>query len=127
MFRNRDSVRKSLFAEYGDVSNVEYKDDSFKSTTTSPLLSGHKQHNAIKIGILLIVIAIVSLSKYGNIHLVTCSHSHTYTTTTAYDPISPCTYRFVVVHRSESCVYGVASYTRARTYCVTTHQQSNAI
>lgn len=61
MIDARHSVRKSLFHEYGDVSSVEYKDDSLKSTS---LLSHKSQHNAIKFGILVIVIAIVTLSKY---------------------------------------------------------------
>lgn len=61
MIEGRNSVRKSLFHEYGDVSSVEFKDDSLKTTS---LLSQKSQHNAIKFGILVIVIAIVTLSKY---------------------------------------------------------------
>lgn len=51
-----------MFHEYGSVSSVEYKDDDSLKTTS--LLSHKSQHNAIKFGILVIVIAIVTLSKY---------------------------------------------------------------
>lgn len=74
MIEARNSVRKSLFHEYGDVSSVEFKDDSLKTT---PLLSHKSQHNAIKFGILVIVIAIVTLSKYCT-ELLLIFHSASY-------------------------------------------------
>lgn len=58
MVGNRNTVRKSLFNDYSDLSKESYYNNSKKLTTHATI-----SHNAIKFGALIILIAVVTMSK----------------------------------------------------------------